>query len=78
MLRRNKDFRANSMSRTKRLLVENVAWAAERAHADPAFFATLARGQSPRVLWIGCSDSRVPAEAITNAGPGELDRKSVV
>ena len=60
------------MSRTKRLLVENVAWAAERSHTDRAFFATLARGQSPSVLWIGCSDSRVPAEAITHAGPGEL------
>ncbi|GAA0765641.1 carbonic anhydrase [Ideonella azotifigens] len=60
------------MSRTKRLLVENVAWANELAQVDAGFFSTLAQGQSPGVLWIGCSDSRVPAEAITNAGPGEL------
>ena len=60
------------MSRPKRMLVENLAWAAETAQADPDFFAALAQGQRPRVLWIGCSDSRVPAETITNADPGTL------
>jgi carbonic anhydrase len=60
------------MTRTKRLLVENVAWAEEREHLAPGFFARHARGQNPHALWIGCSDSRVPAETITNAGPGEL------
>ncbi|MET0383703.1 MAG: carbonic anhydrase [Burkholderiaceae bacterium] len=60
------------MNRTKHLLVENVAWAAELAHADPDFFVNLPRGQSPSVLWIGCCDSRVPAETITHAKPGDL------
>lgn len=60
------------MKRLKRLLVENIAWAGEKVDSDPAFFATLAQGQSPTVLWIGCSDSRVPAETITNAAPGDL------
>lgn len=54
------------------MLVENIAWAREIAHADPQFFPRLAQGQSPKVLWIGCSDSRVPAESITNANPGDL------
>lgn len=60
------------MNRPKRMLVENIAWAREIAHADPQFFPRLAQGQSPKVLWIGCSDSRVPAESITNANPGDL------
>lgn len=60
------------MNRPKRMLVENIAWARETAHADPQFFPGLAQGQSPKVLWIGCSDSRVPAETVTNANPGDL------
>lgn len=60
------------MKRLKRLLVENIAWAGEKVESDPAFFEKLAQGQSPKVLWIGCSDSRVPAETITNADPGDL------
>lgn len=60
------------MKRLKRLLVENIAWAGEKVDSDPAFFEKLAQGQSPKVLWIGCSDSRVPAETITNADPGDL------
>lgn len=60
------------MKRLKRLLVENVAWADQQIATDPAFFANLAQGQSPKVLWLGCSDSRVPAETITNADPGDL------
>jgi carbonic anhydrase len=47
--------------------------AAERATArDPEFFSRLAGGQRPRLLWIGCSDSRVPAEELLGCGPGEL------
>jgi len=61
-----------AMSRPKRMLVENVGWAAEIAASDPDFFETLAQGQSPTVLWIGCSDSRVPAETITHSKPGDL------
>jgi carbonic anhydrase len=60
------------MNRPKRMLVENVGWAAEIAASDPDFFETLAQGQSPTVLWIGCSDSRVPAETITHSKPGDL------
>ena len=60
------------MNRPKRMLVENVGWAAEVAASDPDFFDTLAQGQSPTVLWLGCSDSRVPAETITHSKPGDL------
>jgi carbonic anhydrase len=60
------------MKRPKRMLLENIAWARETAHADADFFPRLAQGQSPRVLWIGCSDSRVPAETVTNSDPGDL------
>ena len=54
------------------LLDRNRQWADAQRARDPEFFARLARGQSPRLLWIGCSDSRVPAEAILGCGPGEL------
>ncbi len=64
-------FKTN-MNKPKRMLLENIAWAAETAESDPAFFGRLAQGQSPTVLWIGCSDSRVPAETITNSNPGNL------
>jgi carbonic anhydrase len=60
------------MNRPKRLLVANVAWAHETAIRDPDFFRELARGQKPHVLWIGCADSRVPAETITHCVPGDL------
>lgn len=60
------------MNRTKRMLLENIAWATESAHSDPTFFDGLALGQSPKALWIGCSDSRVPAEVVTNCSPGDL------
>jgi len=60
------------MNRPKRMLVENVGWAAEVAASDPDSFDTLAQGQSPTVLWLGCSDSRVPAETITHSKPGDL------
>ncbi|WGS50997.1 carbonic anhydrase [Paraburkholderia sp. D15] len=60
------------MNRPKRLLVANVAWAHETAVRNPEFFRNLARGQNPYVLWIGCSDSRVPAETITHCEPGDL------
>lgn len=56
----------------KRLLLENKAWAQGKTEVNPEFFAELARGQNPDFLWIGCSDSRVPAEDITGASPGEL------
>ena len=54
------------------LLQNNRAWAAARLEADPDFFARLARQQRPRYLWIGCSDSRVPANQIVGLDPGEV------
>ena len=55
-----------------RFMLENRAWADEMSSRDPLFFEALAGGQRPDVFWIGCADSRVPAERITNAAPGEL------
>ncbi|WP_233850561.1 carbonic anhydrase [Paraburkholderia sp. HD33-4] len=60
------------MNRPKHLLVANVAWAHETAAGNPAFFRDLVRGQNPHILWIGCADSRVPAETITRCEPGDL------
>src|SRR6186713_993554 len=56
----------------ERLLLENKAWAAEKLAEDPNYFASLARLQAPEFLWIGCSDSRVPADRITGTQPGEI------
>lgn len=55
-----------------RFLLENRAWADEMHLRDPEFFSRMTNGQQPGVFWIGCADSRVPAEGITNAAPGEL------
>jgi carbonic anhydrase len=55
-----------------KLLLANRAWAQERLELRPEFFKDLAREQKPDFLWIGCSDSRVPAEEVTGASPGEL------
>ncbi|KAK3936863.1 carbonic anhydrase [Diplogelasinospora grovesii] len=49
----------------------NRSWAAEQKAKDPAFFDKLAAGQNPEYLWIGCSDSRIPAEQITGLEPGD-------
>jgi len=57
---------------TTRLLLENKAWSQEVQNSDPGFFRNLAREQHPDFLWIGCSDSRVPAETIVNARPGQI------
>ncbi|KZZ98992.1 carbonic anhydrase 2 [Moelleriella libera RCEF 2490] len=54
-----------------RLFENNRAWAANKATTDPAYFTKLAAGQAPEYLWIGCSDSRIPAEQITGLEPGE-------
>lgn len=56
----------------ERLLIENKAWAAEKTKADPDYFERLAHLQTPEFLWIGCSDSRVPANEITGTQPGEI------
>ncbi len=54
------------------LFDNNRAWAAEVKASDPAFFEKLAGQQSPEYLWIGCSDSRVPANQIVGLAPGEM------
>jgi carbonic anhydrase len=54
------------------LLQDNKAWAAEMLANDPDFFNKLSGIQSPEFLWIGCSDSRVTANQITNTQPGEI------
>ncbi|KAI2468527.1 carbonic anhydrase [Annulohypoxylon bovei var. microspora] len=54
-----------------RVFEHNRAWAEEQRKRDPEFFTKLAAGQTPEYLWIGCSDSRIPAEQITGLGPGE-------
>jgi carbonic anhydrase len=54
------------------LLERNRAWAAEMVAADPGFFTTLAKGQAPEYLWIGCSDSRISANQVLGLAPGEV------
>jgi len=56
----------------EKLLLENKAWAREQKETDPDFFKRLAAQQAPQFLWIGCSDSRVPADKITGTEPGEI------
>ena len=55
-----------------RLLQNNKDWADEQTNNNPDFFNMLANGQNPEYLWIGCSDSRVPANQITGTLPGEM------
>ena len=55
-----------------RLLDNNKAWAAARVEHDPTFFTRLEKQQAPEFLWIGCADSRVPANEIVGLDPGEL------
>ncbi len=54
------------------LLQQNRAWSEARRREDPAFFSRLVAQQEPEYLWIGCADSRVPANEIVNLQPGEL------
>jgi carbonic anhydrase len=56
----------------KELFERNRKWAAAMRATDPEFFSSLAHQQSPEFLWIGCSDSRVPANQITGLAPGEV------
>jgi carbonic anhydrase len=55
-----------------KLLLQNKAWAAEQIEHDPEYFVRLSKLQAPEFLWIGCSDSRVPANQITGTLPGEM------
>jgi carbonic anhydrase len=56
----------------KKLLDNNKDWVVKSLEKDPEFFSRLANGQQPPILWIGCSDSRVPANEIIGAQPGEV------
>ena len=56
----------------EKILKDNKEWAAQMVAADPEYFKRLADIQNPEVLWIGCSDSRVPANTITGTEPGEI------
>jgi carbonic anhydrase len=60
------------MKDLNRLLDQNKAWARGIKASDPQFFHTLAKQQSPTYLWIGCSDSRVPATQLVGMLPGEM------
>ena len=60
------------MTRLEHLFEKNKAWAARIRQQDPDFFVKLSRQQTPEYLWIGCSDSRVPANEIVGLLPGEL------
>lgn len=55
-----------------KLLADNKTWAEEQVKRDPDFFNRLSHIQTPEFLWIGCSDSRVPADKITGTQPGEI------
>jgi carbonic anhydrase len=56
----------------EKILLDNKRWAGEQLKLDPDYFKRLVDIQSPEILWIGCSDSRVPADRITATEPGEI------
>jgi len=60
------------MHNHKKLLAANEAWVTQRLTENPDYFRELSKEQKPEFLWIGCSDSRVPAEEITGVQPGEI------
>lgn len=60
------------MKTLRHLFDRNVAWASEIKEKNPDFFTQLSKQQAPDYLWIGCSDSRVPANQIVNLPPGEI------
>jgi carbonic anhydrase len=62
----------NSLNLYQKLLENNQKWVEEKLNLDNQYFENLSKGQSPKFLFIGCSDSRVPAEEITGSEPGEM------
>lgn len=60
------------MNPYEKLLLQNKAWSEEKLESDQEYFNRLAHQQRPKFLWIGCSDSRVPANEITGTDPGEV------
>ncbi|HNF70799.1 MAG TPA: carbonic anhydrase, partial [Chitinophagaceae bacterium] len=55
-----------------KLLQNNKEWVKKQLELNPSYFEELSKGQRPEYLWIGCSDSRVPANEITGTRPGEM------
>jgi len=68
----SRSFMAHQHSALSRLLSANAQWALDVEESHPGFFKQLAQGQSPKVLWIGCADSRVPESVVSGCKPGEL------
>lgn len=60
------------MKKLTKLFKQNAEWAKQIKKEDPDFFKNLSKQQAPEYLWIGCSDSRVPANQIVNLAPGEV------
>ncbi len=60
------------MEAIKQLLEQNRKWAEDREQQDPGCFARQSKSQSPKILWIGCCDSRMPAEQLTGTEPGDM------
>ncbi|AFK04924.1 carbonic anhydrase [Emticicia oligotrophica DSM 17448] len=60
------------MQSYQKLLLANKAWAAEKLRLDESYFENLSANQSPEFLWIGCADSRVPADQVTGTQPGDI------
>lgn len=65
-------LKRDHMPEIKKLLDNNLRWAEETNRADPEFFNKLSKQQKPVYLWIGCSDSRVPANQIVDLLPGDI------
>jgi carbonic anhydrase len=68
----NRTYKPAIMKSYEKLLANNKVWANDQVEKDPDFFNRLANIQKPEFLWIGCSDSRVPANEITGTNPGEI------
>lgn len=66
------EIKANQQNTYEQLLQGNRDFVKAETDVDPDYFKRLALGQNPQVLWIGCSDSRVPANQLTNTKPGEV------
>lgn len=60
------------METINRLILENKAWAQGHSQIDEDYFSNMAKDQSPEILWIGCSDSRVPPDEVINTKPGDI------
>ena len=60
------------MKSYQKLILSNKRWALNQRKIDPTFFEKMAKGQNPEFLWIGCSDSRAPADKLTGTDPGQI------